>query len=93
MTDFLKCLICNSDTSHSYYGAVCCDPCRMFFRRQVLNPKVRFVFYFPSATNMFFKGPSMYEPRDLCTYVKGKEEMLFLSISKVSHSWHETRNG
>lgn len=33
----LKCSVCRTDTHYSFYGSVSCDPCRTFFRRQVLS--------------------------------------------------------
>ena len=39
--DFVKqCAVCAASSRHCFYGAVVCDPCRTFFRRQVINPKV-----------------------------------------------------
>ena len=40
-----QCTVCGSDTFNSFYGAICCDPCRTFFRRHALTQKVRFVKY------------------------------------------------
>lgn len=36
----LMCAVCGSGTHYSYYGALVCDPCRTFFRRQVLACRV-----------------------------------------------------
>ena len=44
----LKCSICDADTHYSYYGALTCDPCRTFFRRQVVKRKVRRFYMFIS---------------------------------------------
>ena len=34
------CAVCSGETYWSFYGAIVCDPCRTFFRRQVLSDKV-----------------------------------------------------
>ena len=34
------CAVCSAETYWSFYGAIVCDPCRTFFRRQVLSDKV-----------------------------------------------------
>ena len=36
-----QCTVCGSDTFNSFYGAICCDPCRTFFRRHALTQRVR----------------------------------------------------
>ena len=36
----LPCVVCTATTVYSYYGAIVCDPCRTFFRRQVMGQKV-----------------------------------------------------
>ena len=41
MRNIQKCEVCGGNTFHSFYGAVVCDPCRTFFRRQVINQGVR----------------------------------------------------
>ena len=35
-----SCAVCSARTLYCYYNAIVCDPCRTFFRRQVLNKKV-----------------------------------------------------
>ena len=35
-----KCSVCSATAYYSYYGALACDPCRTFFRRQVQAKKV-----------------------------------------------------
>lgn len=37
----LSCSVCSANTHYSFYGAIVCDPCRTFFRRQVLSGRVR----------------------------------------------------
>ena len=42
MGRFEKCGVCEDDThSISFYGAIVCNPCRAFFRRHVLQSRVR----------------------------------------------------
>ena len=42
MSRFEKCGVCEDDTHPiSFYGAIVCNPCRAFFRRQVLQTRVR----------------------------------------------------
>ena len=39
----LSCSVCSASTHYSFYGAIVCDPCRTFFRRQVLSGRVRII--------------------------------------------------
>ena len=39
----LSCSVCSANTHYSFYGAIVCDPCRTFFRRQVLSGRVRII--------------------------------------------------
>ena len=42
MGPFEKCGVCEDDTHPiSFYGAIVCNPCRAFFRRQVLRSRVK----------------------------------------------------
>lgn len=38
--NLMPCVVCGTDTYWSFYGAMVCDPCRTFFRRQVLSNRV-----------------------------------------------------
>ncbi len=38
--DLYECKICNGRARYSYYGAIVCEPCRMFFRRHAQNKYV-----------------------------------------------------
>jgi len=35
------CKICGASSRYSYYGAIVCQPCKMFFRRNTGNKEVR----------------------------------------------------
>ena len=39
-TDLYECKICNAPARYSYYGAIVCEPCKMFFRRNAQNKYV-----------------------------------------------------
>jgi hypothetical protein len=36
-----SCLVCGDNAFYYFYGAITCDSCRTFFRRQILQFKVR----------------------------------------------------
>ena len=37
----LRCRVCHARARHKSYGSLCCDPCRVFFRRSCLRLKIR----------------------------------------------------
>lgn len=37
-----SCLVCGDNAFYYFYGAITCDSCRTFFRRQILQYKVIF---------------------------------------------------
>lgn len=40
MRDLCPCKICGAPAIYSYYGAIVCQPCKMFFRRNAESKQV-----------------------------------------------------
>ena len=41
-----ECQVCGDEAYHKFYGAVTCDSCRVFFRRNAKEDKVSQVLFF-----------------------------------------------
>ena len=76
-----KCSICSGRTLYCYYNAIVCDPCRTFFRRQVLNKKVRFhMSQLEKAYPVFFTDTLLPFPEKLHHPSQSTEELCMVSI-------------
>ena len=79
-----KCAVCSFSTFHSFYGATVCDPCRTFFRRQVVCPKVCIQAATVSLTNTGITVYEMQRKQQLFSQAMGETGMQLVSLPKVS---------
>lgn len=79
-----SCLVCGDNAFYYFYGAITCDSCRTFFRRQILQFKVNFnIFIFDMYIAMienFIKEIKTKEQKKACTFYRKNKLIRFAKL-------------